>query len=87
MKDINIRIKNIVSDLDTLILLLLDIYLGELDEFLIFVFTLELCLLLFLCSIPPVICGIQTFKKTLLAYSLFIILILNLLLWRLRNNL
>jgi hypothetical protein len=33
-KDISIRIRSIVSGLDTLLLLLLDIYLGELDEFL-----------------------------------------------------
>jgi hypothetical protein len=33
-KGISIRIRSIVSGLDTLLLLLLDIYLGELDEFL-----------------------------------------------------
>jgi hypothetical protein len=36
MRNISIRIRSIVSDLDTLLLLLLDISLGELDKFLIF---------------------------------------------------
>jgi hypothetical protein len=36
MRNISIRIRGIVSDLDILLLLLLDIGLGELDEFLIF---------------------------------------------------
>jgi hypothetical protein len=34
MRSISIRIRNIVSDLDSLLLLLLDIGLGELDELL-----------------------------------------------------
>jgi hypothetical protein len=34
MRDISIRIRSIVSGLDTLLLLLLDICLGELGEFL-----------------------------------------------------
>jgi hypothetical protein len=34
MRSISIRIRNIVSDLDSLFLLLLDIGLGELDELL-----------------------------------------------------
>jgi hypothetical protein len=34
MRSISIRIRNIVSDLDTLVLLLLDIGLGELNELL-----------------------------------------------------
>jgi hypothetical protein len=38
MRSISIRIRSIVSDLDTLLLLLLDIGFGELDEFLIFSF-------------------------------------------------
>jgi hypothetical protein len=36
MRSISIRIRNIVSGLDALLLLLLDIGLGELDEFLTF---------------------------------------------------
>jgi hypothetical protein len=36
MRSINIRIRSIVSGIDTLLLLLLDIGLGELDEFLTF---------------------------------------------------
>jgi hypothetical protein len=36
MRSINIRIRSFVSDLDTLLLLLLDIGLGEIDEFLTF---------------------------------------------------
>jgi hypothetical protein len=36
MRSISIRIRGIVSSLDTLLLLLLDIGLGELDEFLSF---------------------------------------------------
>jgi hypothetical protein len=36
MRNISIRIRCIVSGLDTLLLLLLDIGLGELDEFLTF---------------------------------------------------
>jgi hypothetical protein len=38
MRSISIRIRDIVSGLDTLLLLLLDIGLGELDEFLTFSF-------------------------------------------------
>jgi hypothetical protein len=36
MRNISIRIRNIVNGLDTLLLLLLNITLGELDEFLTF---------------------------------------------------
>jgi hypothetical protein len=36
MRSISIRIRSIVSGIDTLLLLLLDIGLGELDEFLTF---------------------------------------------------
>jgi hypothetical protein len=36
MRSISIRIRNIVSGLDSLLLLLLDIGLGKLDEFLTF---------------------------------------------------
>jgi hypothetical protein len=36
MRSISIRVRNIVSGLDALLLLLLDIGLGELDEFLTF---------------------------------------------------
>jgi hypothetical protein len=36
MRSISIRIRSIVSGLDTLLILLLDIGLGELDEFLTF---------------------------------------------------
>jgi hypothetical protein len=36
MRSISIRIRGIVSGLDTLLLLLLNIDIGELDEFLIF---------------------------------------------------
>jgi hypothetical protein len=36
MKSISIRIRGIISDFDTLLLLLLDIGLGELDKFLTF---------------------------------------------------
>jgi hypothetical protein len=36
MRSINIRIRDIISGLDTLLLFLLDIGLGELDEFLTF---------------------------------------------------
>jgi hypothetical protein len=81
MRDISIRIRNIVSGLDTLLILLLDIYLGEFDE------------LLTICVHPRVVLVIVFVSNSTLdrwpscILYLFILLILNLLLWRLRSNL
>jgi hypothetical protein len=71
MRGIIIRIRNIVSGLDALLLLMLNIALGELNKFLPLVFTLELCLSLALYPILFLICDLLAFKRTLLAYSTF----------------
>jgi hypothetical protein len=62
MRSISIRVRGIVSGLDTLLLLLLDFGLAELDEFLTFSVHPRIVLL---------ICGLLAFMKTLLAYSTF----------------
>jgi hypothetical protein len=64
MRSITIRIRGIVSGLDTLLLLLLDIGLGELDELLTFSVHPRVVLII-------LICGLLEFKKTLLTYSTF----------------
>jgi hypothetical protein len=51
MRIISIRIRNIVSGLDALLLILLDIGLGELDEFLIFCVHLRVvCVTIFIAN-------------------------------------
>jgi hypothetical protein len=71
MRSISIRIRDIVSGLDTLLLLLLDIGLGELDEFLIFSVHPRVVLITIFIANSFLICGLLAFKKTLLAYSTF----------------
>jgi hypothetical protein len=86
--DISIRIRSIVSGLDTLLLLLLDICLGELEEFLTLCVHLRVVLVTLFVSNSTLDMwpfGIQ--EDTSCIFYLFIILILNLLLWRLRSNL
>jgi hypothetical protein len=71
MRSISIRIRNIVSGLDSLLLLLLDIGLGELNEFLTLCVYPRVVLTPFLYPISLLICGLLAFKKTHLAYSTF----------------
>jgi hypothetical protein len=81
MRNISIRIRDIVSDLDILLLLLLDIGLGKLDELLIFSVHLRVVLItIFVANFtldmwPPYIQ-----EDTPCIFYFFIILILNLLL-------
>jgi hypothetical protein len=81
MKSISIRIRVIISGLDTLLLLLLDIGLGELDEFLTFsVHPRVVLITIFVANStldrwPPCIQ-----KDTPYIFYFFIIMILNLLL-------
>jgi hypothetical protein len=81
MRSISIRIGGIVSGLDTLLLLLLDIGLGELDEFLTFsVHPRVVLITIFVVNSildmwPPCIQ-----EDTSYIFYFFIILILNLLL-------
>jgi hypothetical protein len=70
MRRISMIIRNIVNDLDSLLLLLLDIDLGELDEF------LTLCghsrvVLVTIFVVNPTFDSLLAFKKTLLPYSIF----------------
>jgi hypothetical protein len=81
MRSISIRIRSIVSGLDTLLLLLLDIGLGELDEFLTFsVHSRVVLITIFVANStldiePPCIQ-----EDSLCIFDFFILLILNLLL-------
>jgi hypothetical protein len=73
MKSISIRIRSIVSGLDILLLLLLNIGLGELDKFLtLCVHPRVVLVTIFFYLILLLICGLLSFKKTLLAYSTFL---------------
>jgi hypothetical protein len=72
MWSISIRIRSIISGLDTLLLLLLNIGLGELDEFLILCVHLRVMLVTIFYLIPLLICDLLAFKKTLLTYSTFL---------------
>jgi hypothetical protein len=69
-RSISIIIRNIISGLDSLLLLLLDIGLGELDELLTFCVHSRVVFSPFLYPIPLLICDLA-FKKTFLAYSTF----------------
>jgi hypothetical protein len=71
MRDISITIRSIASGLDILLLLLLDICLGELDEFLILCVHSGVVFVTILYSIPLLLCDLLAFKKTLLTYSIF----------------
>jgi hypothetical protein len=81
IRSISIRIRGIVSGLDTLLLLLLDIGIGELDEFLTFsVHTRVVLITIFVVNStldmwPPCIQ-----EDTPYIFYFFILLILNLLL-------
>jgi hypothetical protein len=81
MRSISIRIRGIVSVLDILLLLLLDIGLGELDKFLIFsVHPRVVLITIFLanCTLDMWSPCIQ--EDTPYIFYVFILLILNLLL-------
>jgi hypothetical protein len=87
MRSISIRMRNIVTNLGALLLLLLDIDLGELDEF--FTFSVHSSVVLVTIFVansivdlwPPCIQ-----EDTPCIFYLFIHLLLNLLLWWLRGN-
>jgi hypothetical protein len=67
MRNISIRIRGITSGFDTLLLLLLDIDLGKLDEFLTFsVHPRVVIITIFIANFT-----LDEFKKTLLTYSTF----------------
>jgi hypothetical protein len=71
MRDISIRIRSIVSGLDTFLLLVLDIFLGELDKFLtLYVHPRVVLVPIFIsnCTLDMLLFA---FKKTLLTYSIF----------------
>jgi hypothetical protein len=81
MRSISIRIRGIVSGLDTLFLLLLDIALGELDEFLTFsVHPRGVLITIFVASSTLDIWPPCIQEDTLCIFYFFILLILNLLL-------
>jgi hypothetical protein len=88
IRSISIRMRNIVSNLGALLLLLLDIGLGELDEFLTFSAHPSVVLVTIfignstLDMWPPCIQ-----EDTSYIFYLFIFLLLNLLLWWFRCNL
>jgi hypothetical protein len=88
MRNIRIRIRDIVSGLHTLLLFLLDISLGELDEFLTFSVHPRVVLVTIFVANPTL--DVWPFciqEDTPYIFYLFILLILNFLLWRLRSNL
>jgi hypothetical protein len=66
MRSISIRMRNIVSNLGALLLLLLDIGLGELDEFWTFSVHSRVVLVTHLVAN-----GILAFKYALVAYLIF----------------
>jgi hypothetical protein len=81
MRSISIRIRSIVSDLDTLLLLLLDIGFGELDEFLIFSFHPRVVLIIiFVANSTLDMWSTYIQEDTPYIFYFFILLILNLLL-------
>jgi hypothetical protein len=88
MRSISIRMRNIISNLGALLLLLLDIGLGELDEFLTFkVHPRVVLVTIFVANFtldmwPPCI---QEDIRCI--FYFFNLLLLNLLLWWLRGNL
>jgi hypothetical protein len=87
MRGISIRIRSNVSALHTLLLFLLNIYLGELDELLTLCVhpRVVLVTILYLISLDMWPFCIQ--EDTSCIFYLFILLLLNLFLWRLRSNL
>jgi hypothetical protein len=88
MRSISIRIKSIVSGLDTLLLLLLNIVLGELDEFLTLCIHPRVVLVtIFVSNYTLDMWASFIQEDTPCTFHFFIPLLLNLLLWWLRNNL
>jgi hypothetical protein len=88
LRCISIRIRSIISGLDTLLLLLLDICLGELDEFLtLCVHPRVVLVTIFVSNLTLDMWPSCIQEYTSCKFYLSILLILNLLLWRLRNNL
>jgi hypothetical protein len=71
MRSISIRIRSIVTGLDILLLLLLNIGLAKLNEFLTLCVHHRVVFVIILYLIPFLICDLLAFKKTLLAYSTF----------------
>jgi hypothetical protein len=81
MRNISIRIRGIVSGLDTLLLLLLDIGLGELDEVLTFSVHPRVVLIIsFIANSTPDMWAPCIQEDTPCIFYFFILLILNLLL-------
>jgi hypothetical protein len=88
MRDISIRIRSIISVLDTLLLLLLDICLGELDKFLtLCVHSRVVLVTIFVSNSTRDMWPSCIQENTSCIFYLFILFILNLLIWRLRSNL
>jgi hypothetical protein len=80
MRSISIRVRGICSDLDTLLLLLLDIGLGKLDEFLTFsVHTRVVLVTIFVANFTLDMWSPCIQEDTSCVFYFFIILILNLL--------
>jgi hypothetical protein len=88
MRGISIKIRSIVRSLDTLLILLLNICLGELDEFLtLYVHTRVVLVTIFVSNSTLDMWHSCIQEDTCCIFYLFILLMLNLLLWRLRSNL
>jgi hypothetical protein len=88
MRSISIRIRNIVSGLDTLLLLLLNIGLGELDEFLtLCVHSRVVLVIIFVSNFTLDMWTSCIQEDTPCIFHFFIPLLLNLLLWWLIGNL
>jgi hypothetical protein len=81
MRSISIRIRGIISGLDTLLLLLLDIGLGELDEFLNFsVHRIVMLITIFVTNFTLDMWSPCIQEDTSCIFYFFTLLILNLLL-------
>jgi hypothetical protein len=88
MRGISIRIRSIVSGLDTLLLFLLDICLDELDEFLtLCVHPTVVLVTIFVSNFTLDMWTSYIQEGNSCIFYLFILLILNLPFWRLRSNL
>jgi hypothetical protein len=88
MRGISIRIRSIVSGLDTLLLFLLDICLDKLDEFLtLCVHPTVVIVTIFVSNFTLDMWTSYIQEDNSCIFYLFILLILNLLFWRLRSNL
>jgi hypothetical protein len=88
MRSMSIRIRSIVSGFDTLLLLLLNIGLSELDEFLtLCVHPRVVLVTIFISNFTLDIWSSCIQEDTPCIFHFFIPLLLNLLLWWLRGNL